>query len=91
MVQINMGYIPGERIIISNYKFNEASVADLKRYGIDEIKKKGKENLVRMNCTSEPNGEYLREEGLRMKYSYFDRDSAHIYDIWVSKKDCAQF
>lgn len=88
MVALNMGYIPGSRIIIASYQFQTATVAQLKQYGIDKIKAQGKQNLVRMNCTSEPNGEYIRKEGLRMKYSYFDKDNNHIYDIWVSKEDC---
>lgn len=90
MVAMNMGYIPGSRIITANYQFQTATVAQIKQFGIEKIKAQGKQNLVRLNCTSEPNGEYIRKEGLRMKYSYFDRDNNHIYDIWVTKDDCTK-
>ena len=88
VVAVNMGYIPGSRIVIASYQFQTATVAEIKQYGIDKIKAQGEKNLVRMNCTSEPNAEYMRNQGIRMKYRYFDKYNNHICDIWVSKEDC---
>lgn len=88
MTALNMGYIPGARVIIINYQLQNATVEQIKQYGIDNLKAQGKQNLVRLNCTSTPNSEFIREEGVRMKYSYYDKDYNHVYDIWVSKDDC---
>lgn len=88
LVALNMGYIPGSRIVVTTYRFESATVEQIRAFGIEALKAQGKQALVRMNCTSEPNGEFIRQEGLRMKYIYFDKNHNQIYDIWVTKEDC---
>lgn len=91
LILMNMAYIPVSRIIIMNYQIQSVTVAQIKKYGINNLKAQGKQNLVHLNCTSTPNGEFIREEGVRMKYSYYDKDYNHVYDIWISKDDCLGF